>query len=184
MRVSLAGRHLEITDAIRTHVESQLDKVRHHFDRVIDVDVVLSVEKHRHTADITVHANGVRIHGKDTSDNMYASVDTVVDKIDRQILKFKDRSHRYQPRKSKEAINAEIGEMPVLAEEAAKEAAVGHRRIVREPITMKPMSVDEAAMQLELRNDTFIVFRNADSLEVNVIYAKHDGTLALIEPEK
>ncbi|MDZ4860508.1 MAG: ribosome-associated translation inhibitor RaiA [Candidatus Hydrogenedentes bacterium] len=181
MRVSIAARHLDMTDAMRTHVESQLDKVRHHFDRVIDVDVVLSVEKHRHTADITLHANGVRIHGKDTSSDMYVSVDTVVDKIDRQILRFKGRNHRYQPRKGKLGEVSELEQADVAAADVAEPAA---RRIVREPISVKPMSVDEAAMQLELRNDAFLVFRNADTQEVNVIYGKHDGTVALVEPEK
>jgi putative sigma-54 modulation protein len=187
MRVSIAGRHLEMTDALKGHVEDRLDKVRAHFDKVIDVDVVLSVEKHRHIAEITVHANGVRIHGKESSGDMYASVDAVIEKIDRQILKFKDRNHRFQPRKGKvtvlpaseisAAVEAEREESPVETETA------GPRTIVREAITMKPMSVDEAAMQLEISNDTFMVFSNADTQNVSVLYAKKDGTLGLIEQE-
>lgn len=181
MRVSIAARHLDMTDAIRSHVESRLDKVRQHFDRVIDVDVVLSVEKHRHTADVTVHANGVRIHGKETSTDMYTSVDTAVGKIDRQILKFKDRQHRYQPRDGKVAVVApEAIEIPL--EERHEDAAPGAKALVHEPITTKPMSVDEAAMQLGLSNDTFLVFRNAQTQEVNVVYCKHDGTIGHIDP--
>lgn len=183
MRVSIAARHLEMTDALRSHVEAKLDKVRHHFDKVIDVDVVLSVEKHRHTAEITLHANGVRIHGKETSQDLYASVDTVIDKIDRQILKFKQRAHRFQPRKAKVAVVAPE-ELEQPTEAAVETAAPASNRIVHEPIDMKPMGVDEAAMQLELRNDSFFVFRNAATQEVNVIYAKHDGSLGVIEPAK
>lgn len=182
MRVSIAARHLDMTDAIRSHVESQLDKVRHHFDRVIDIDVVLSVEKHRHTAEVTVHANGVRIHGKETSTDMYASVDTAIGKIDRQILKFKDRKHRFQPREGKVAVVApEAIEAPL--EERAEKPASQRKPVVHEPIAMKPMSLDEALMQLELRNDTFLVFRNAQTREVNVVYAKNDGTIGHIDPE-
>ena len=182
MRVSIAARHLDMTDAIRSHVESRLDKVRHHFDRVIDVDVVLSVEKHRHTAEVTVHANGVRIHGRDTSTDMYASVDTAIGKIDRQILKFKDRKHRFQPKEGKVAVVApEALEVPF--EDRTAEGTPQKRVVVHELIAMKPMSVDEAVMQLELRNDTFLAFRNAETQHVNVVYVKNDGTVGHIEPE-
>ncbi|NUM55730.1 MAG: ribosome-associated translation inhibitor RaiA [Candidatus Hydrogenedentes bacterium] len=182
MRVSIAARHLDLTDALRSHVESRLDKVRHHFDRVIDVDVVLSVEKHRHTADVTVHANGVRMHGKETTSDMYTSVDTAIGKIDRQILKFKDRKHRFQPRDGKVAVvTLEAMEVPV--EERIEQTPGEHKRVVHEPIPMKPMSVDEAAMQLELSKDTFLVFRNSQTQEVNVVYAKNDGTIGHIDPE-
>ena len=182
MRVSIAARHLDLTEAIRSHVESRLDKVRHHFDKVIDIDVVLSVEKHRHTAEVTVHANGVRIHGKETSTDMYASVETAIGKIDRQILKFKDRSHRFQPRAGKVAVvAAEAFEVPF--EDRPEEALPAHKAIVHVPISTKPMSVDEAAMQLELTNDAFLVFRNAQTQEVNVVYTKVDGTIGHIDPE-
>lgn len=185
MRVSIAGRHLDMTEALKSHVESRLDKVRNHFDKVIDVDVVLSVEKHRHIAEVTLHANGVRIHGKETSTDMYASVDQVVDKIDRQIRKFKDRWQRFQPRKGKLAVVApEHLEAPVEERHATEGPAEElKRQVVREPLTMKPMTVDEAVLQLELANDTFFVFMNAETQHVNVLYAKHDGTYALIEPE-
>jgi len=187
MRVSIAGRRLEVTDALKGHVEDRLEKVRAHFDKAIDVNVVLTVEKHRHIAEITVHANGVRIRGKESSDDMYSSVDTVIDKIDRQILKFKDRNHRFQPRKGKVAV-LPTGEISATVEAEREEPAVateaaGPRAIVREPITMKPMNVDEAAMQLEISNDMFLVFSNADTQRVNVLYAKNDGTFGLIEQE-
>lgn len=182
MRVSIAARHLDLTDALRSHVESRLDKVRHHFDRVIDVDVVLSVEKHRHIADVTVHANGIRMHGKETSGDMYTSVDTAIGKIDRQILKFKDRKHRFQPRDGKVAV-VTLEAMDVPIEERIEQAQGNHKRVVHEPLAMKPMSVDEAAMQLELAKDTFLVFRNAQTQEVNVVYAKNDGTIGHINPE-
>ncbi len=187
MRVSIAGRHLEMTDALKSHVEERLDKVRAHFDKVIDVDVVLTVEKHRHIAEVTVHANGVRIHGKESSGDMYASVDMVIEKIDRQILKFKDRNHRFQPRKGKVAV-LPANEISAAVEAEREEVAVatepaGPRAVVREPLSMKPMNVDEAILQLEISNDSFLVFSNSDTQQVNVLYVKDDGTFGLIEPE-
>lgn len=182
MRVAIAARHTDLTDALRSHVESRLDKVRQHFDRVIDVDVVLSVEKHRHTADVTVHANGIRMHGKETSQDMYTSVDTAVGRIDKQILKFKDRKHRFQPRNGKVAEVA-LEAMEVPFEERVAEAPGEHKKVVHESLATKPMSVEEAAMQLELTQDSFLVFRNAQTQEVNVVYAKNDGTIGHIDPE-
>lgn len=185
MRVSIAGRHLDITDALKSHVESRLVKVRNHFDKVIDADVVLSVEKHRHIAEITLHANGVRIHGRESSPDMYISVDTVVDKIDRQIKKFNDRQRRFQARKGK-AVIAQF-EAEALEEESAvhepETIRVGDHILVREPIALKPMSAVEAALQLELANETFLVFVNADTQKVNVVYSKDNATFGLIEPE-
>lgn len=185
MRVSIAGRHLDITDALKSHVESRLVKVRNHFDKVIDADVVLSVEKHRHIAEITLHANGVRIHGKESSPDMYASVDTVVDKIDRQIRKFNERQRRFQARKGKALFAQLEAEAPELEQEHAEPEAIqiGNHLLVREPIAFKPMSPVEAALQLELANESFLVFVNSDTQKVNVVYSKDDATFGLIEPE-
>ncbi len=70
MQLDISARHMELTDALKSHVKTRLEKLRGHFDRVIDVNVVLSVEKHRHVAEVTLHANGVRIHGKESSLDM------------------------------------------------------------------------------------------------------------------
>ena len=182
MRVAIAARHTDLTDALRSHVESRLDKVRQHFDRVIDVDVVLSVEKHRHIADVTVHANGVRMPGKETSTDMYTSVDTAVGKIDRQILKFKDRRHRFKPRNGRVA-EVSLESMDVPFEDRTPEAAGEHKKVVHESLATKPMGVEEAVMQLELTQDSFLVFRNAQTQEINVVYAKNDGTIGHIDSE-
>ena len=81
MRVLITGRHMEMTDALKAYIENGLQKIKTHFDKVIDVDVVLDVEKHRHIAEINLHANGVRIHSREASADMYASVDAVWSRI-------------------------------------------------------------------------------------------------------
>lgn len=187
MRVTMTGRHMEMTDALKAYVENRLKKVREHFNDVIDVDVVLSVEKHRHIAEINLHANGIRIHGKESSSDMYASVDAVLEKLERQVRKFRDRINRFQPRKGLEAhdYHHNIIEFEEESEAAGNGSAtaVKHRVILREKLQMKPMNVEEATMQLELVNDDFLVFSNADTQQINVIYARDDGTYGLIEPE-
>jgi putative sigma-54 modulation protein len=175
---------MEMTDALKSYIEGGLGKLRHHFDRVIDANVVLSVEKHRHIAEINLHANGIRIHGRESSSDMYASVDAVLGKLDKQIRRYKDRINRHQPRTAKEARNYEHQIIEVATEaDRTQETVSQHRVVEREKVPLKFMGVDEAAMQLELIDDTFLVFSNAETQQVNVIYAREDGTYGLIEPQ-
>lgn len=189
MRITMTGRHMEMTDALRAYIENALQKLRTHFDRVIDVDVVLAVEKYRHIAEINLHANGIRIHGKESSSDMYASVDAVMDKLDKQIRKFKDRIRKHQPRSAKEQRNYEHRIIEMLPDEAEVETdapmeiAPLHREVKQEKVLLKSMSVDEAIMQLELVDDSFLVFLNADTHAVNIIYARDDSTYGVIEPQ-
>lgn len=185
MRVTVTGRHMELTSALRNYIESNLEKLAHHFDKVIDADVVLSVEKHRHIAEVNLHANGVRIHGKETSADMYASVDAVMNKLERQVRKYKDRINRHQPRTSREARFYQHALLQLPEDNGHKESvqAPAHREVQREKLTMKPMTVDEGVMQLDLLDEPFLVFMNAETSQVNVLYKHSDGTLGLIEPQ-
>lgn len=185
MNITITGRHMEMTEALKFYVQGGLEKLRHHFDRVIDADVVLTVEKHRHIAEVNLHANGVRIHGRESSSDMYASVDAVLNKLDKQIRRYKDRINRHQPRTAKEArdYHHQIIEFEPEDGVQSESSLPVHRVVLREKITMKPMTVDEAAMQLELVDDDFLVFSNDDTQQVNVIYARDDGTYGLIEPQ-
>jgi putative sigma-54 modulation protein len=184
MNITVTGRHMEMTDALKSYVEAGLQKLRVHFDKAAVADVVLTVEKHRHIAEMSLHANGIRIHGKESSSDMYASVDVVLDKIGKQVQKYKDRINRHQPRTSKESRNYQHQVLEYIPErENASPEAPLHRVINREKLPMKPMSVDEAMMQLDLVDDAFLVFFNADTQQVNVLYGVDNGTFGLIEPQ-
>ncbi len=188
MNIKITGRHMELTDALKVYIESALKKVKVHFDKVIDVDFVLDVEKHRHIAEVNLHANGVRIHSKEASSDMYVSVDAVLEKLEKQARKYKDRINRHQPRTAREERSYQHA---IIAMESAgngngDHAVVPdekHHVVNREKVAMKPMSVDEAVMQLELVDDPFIVFANAETAQVNVLYSRGDKTYGLIEPE-
>ena len=184
MNITVTGRHMEMTDALKSYVETGLQKLRVHFDKAATADVVLTVEKHRHIAEMNVHANGIRIHGKESSSDMYASVDVVLDKIGKQVQKYRDRINQHQPRITKEARDYHHQVIEYVPEgEESLVADQMHRMVRREKLPMKPMSVDEALMQFDLIDDTFLVFFNADTQEVNVIYDLEDGTYGLIEPQ-
>ena len=175
---------MDVSDALKSHVEGGLDKIRTHYDRVMEADVVLSVEKHRHIAEITLHANGIRVHSKDSSDDMYASVDSVIDKLVKQVRKYRDRINKYEQRTIRD--EREFVHQVIAAddsEDGGAESTAASRVILREEISMKPMSADEAVMQIELTEDDFLVFHNADTSQVNVLYRRRDGSYGLIEPK-
>ncbi|MDK1022283.1 MAG: ribosome-associated translation inhibitor RaiA [Candidatus Hydrogenedentes bacterium] len=187
MNVSISGRHVEVTDAMREHVESGLLKIKQHFDRVIDVKVVLSVEKRRHLAEINLHAHGLQINAKEESDDMYASIDSALQKIERQVTKHKERIQRHQPRAQRETLEAEH-EAVKIADGEDGEASGGDgtdtRQVLhREKVLLKALSVEEAAFQLDLLEDSFLMFSNAETQQVNVVYSRDDGTYGLIEPQ-
>jgi putative sigma-54 modulation protein len=187
MNIKITGRHMDLSDALKAYIESALRKVKVHFDKVIDVDIVLDVEKHRHIAEINLHANGVRIHSKEASSDMYASVDAVLEKLETQARKYKDRINRHQPRTSREERSyqhAIIAMEPTNGNgDHAEQPDEKHLVVNREKVAVKPMSLEEAVMQFELVDDPFIVFTNVETAQVNVLYSRGDKTYGLIEPE-
>jgi putative sigma-54 modulation protein len=91
MNLSISGHHLEVTPALREYVTAKLDRVRRHFDQVIDVNVFLSVEKLRQKAEISLHVRGKDLFAEAVDDDLYAAIDALVDKLDRQVIKYKDK---------------------------------------------------------------------------------------------
>ncbi|MBV6305757.1 ribosome-associated translation inhibitor RaiA [Candidimonas humi] len=105
MNLSISGRHLEVTPAIREYVLNKMARVSRHFDHVIDTQVMLSVERLKHTAEVTMRLRGKDIHCAADDDNLYAAIDLLADKIDRQVIKYKDKvqDHAHDPAKRLEA---------------------------------------------------------------------------------
>lgn len=96
MQVSITGRHLEVTDSLKAHVEDKISKLKRHFDHVVDVHVILEVEKMQQKAEATVQISGATLFAEDHQDDMYVAIDNMVDKLDRQIIKHKEKisAHR------------------------------------------------------------------------------------------
>ncbi len=185
MNVSVAARHMDLTNGLKDHVEKLLTRVYEHYDRITQADVVLTVEKHRHIAEVTLKANGFRIHGKEATEDMYASVDKVVDKIESQVKKHKGRMSRfkYRPVETVRDYSHHIVALPWEREAPETVEDAEHRVIHHEKIEAKRMDVHDAAMHLDLGNQPFYVFENEDTGRLCVIY-KHeeDGTYGVIEP--
>ncbi len=96
MQVSVTGHHVEVTDSLRTHVEEKINKLKRHFDNVTDVHVILTVEKLEQKAEATVQVSGAKLFAEDTQEDMYMAIDNMVDKLDRQIIKHKEKLSRHR----------------------------------------------------------------------------------------
>jgi putative sigma-54 modulation protein len=178
MQITVTGRHFEITDALRQRIENKIHKLDRYLDGITDVHVILSVEKHRHIAEIILQANGNSIRSLEETHDMYLAVDTVIDKVERQI--------RRQKRKGTDRKTRFIAKEPemVADEGIVGEAVKEQPRVIRSKrFAMKPMSVDEATMQMGLSDDDFLAFLNSETDQMNVMYKRRDGNYGLIEPE-
>lgn len=104
MNLNITGRHLEITPAIRAYVKNKMSRVARHFDNVIDTQVMLSIERLKHTAEVTMRLRGKDLHCEASNENLYAAIDLLADKIDRQVIKYKDKvqDHTHDPLKRQE----------------------------------------------------------------------------------
>jgi putative sigma-54 modulation protein len=175
MDISVTFRHLESTDALRDYVREKVSRIKKYVGTPADVAVVLSLEKHRHQAEITLNTNGITVNAKDVTEDMYAAIDLAVDKLERQVKKHKEKLKDHKPGERTARYNI-VSSEPALP-------AQGERIIKTESIFIKPMSVDEAIMQIDVMNNDFLVFTNAQTQKVNVLYRRRDGNLGLIEPE-
>lgn len=174
MRISISGKNLEVSDYMRETAEKKLNKLSKFFPQDADVQVSLAVEKNRHIVEVTVPYEGRIIRAEETSGDMYASLDNVVNKLEKQVKRYRTRQER---RRHTGEVIADFA--PVTVEEE-KEAFTP--RIVRtKKFDIRPMSEEEAMLQMEMLGHSFFVFENAQTGDVNVLYVRKDGNYGLIE---
>jgi len=168
---------MQPTESLKNYAEEKLSKIKRYLDFPLEAHVVLSVEKFRHIADVTLSVNGTWIKGIEETDDMYSAIDQVMDKLEKQVKKYlsKIRNRRTENRKGEETLDVEETEEDVAF-------GLSGPSIEVEKMIAKPMDPEEAAMQLFNSQQDFIVFRNSRSEEINVIYKRKDGNLGLIEP--
>jgi len=182
MRLELTGRHVEITPELRAQVEKHIAKLdRRLKGGILSVQAVLTREKYRHKSEFTVHTRGDHfLHGLGNSNAWEASVGAAVEKVEQQLAKVKGKwQERKRRATSPRVLVAEAELAAPVPPEPPKKPRV--RRVPRYPV--KPMTVDEAALAVDGGNDAFLVFRNAVTDAINVLYRRKDGHLGLIEPE-
>ncbi|HHW55640.1 MAG: ribosome-associated translation inhibitor RaiA [bacterium] len=173
MRITVKGKNIAVTPALRQYVEKKLSKLERYFENIDEAIATLSVEKERHIVEVTVPLNGgMLLRGEEETNDMYASVDLVMEKLERQIEKYKTKIAR----KMKD------GKLLDLAAGQEKAAEEEPRLVRTKRFAMKPMPVEEAILQMNLLGHDFFVFSNAETEEVNVVYRRRDGNYGLIEP--
>ncbi len=176
MRINLTFRHVESSDALKEYAEQRLKKLKKYADGPMDVNVVLSVEKFRHTAEVVISGDGIRAAAKEVQDDMKAAIDLVSDKIEKQLKKYKKKQ------RSKRPTGQGVATAQLIEETTSEEFGDLEEVIRLEKMEAKPMSVEEAVAQLQVLDRNFIAFVNADTNQVNVLYWRDDGALGLIEP--
>jgi len=179
MQTSVTFKNLDSSDTLKSYVEEKLDRFDRLLDNPAEANVVLSVEKFRHMAEINITGDRLSIIGKEETIDMYSAIDMVVDKVESQIKRYREKLKK---RKSDGGSKPLVMKMNILAGESFEEAQKP-QIIKTKQIYAKPMDVDEAVMQLDLANSEFLVFTNAKTRNINVIYRRKDGNFGLIEPE-
>jgi len=175
MQTSVTFKNLDSSEHLKTYVGEKLNRFDKYLYNPAEANVVLSVEKFRHMAEINISGDRLNIIGKEETDDMYSSIDMVLDKLEKQIKKNKQktREHRTGSKaRAKEFIEEDTGD---LEEESAG-------RVMIRNIEYKPMDIEEAMMQMDLVTDSFLVFTNARTDQVNVLYRRKDGHYGLIQP--
>jgi len=179
MDITVTGRHVAATPAIKDYAAKKVESIGINFPHILSAHFILEVEKFRHIAELVLQCgNHITIEAREVSEDLYASIDRVIDKVTRQLRKYKTRIQNHRPRM---LLPRHIDEQ-VLTHDLEEEDGTTHI-VDTERFSLKPMYVDEAVLQLELvAHRQFLVFLNADSEKLSVLYKRRNGHFGLIEP--
>jgi len=180
MRLQVKGKNVEVSDSVRDYAEEKLGKLDRLLADPTQVELELAVEKNpaiadSHVAEATIFTKGPTLRAREKAPDVRASIDQLADKLERQVIRYRDkRRRRGAPRSSN---GAQPETFPVVADE--DEPVI----VKTKQFAVKPMTPEEAVLQLELIGHDFFVFRNSESNDVNVVYRRRDGNYGLIEPQ-
>ncbi|WP_102401175.1 ribosome hibernation-promoting factor, HPF/YfiA family [Haloimpatiens massiliensis] len=177
MIVRFTGKNIEMTDALKNIVEKKMSRLDRYFEPNVPANVTLSVQKNNQIIEITIPFNGIILRGEETNTDMYAAIDLVVDKIERQIRKQKTKLARRKGCLDSVRFSS-------IPDYEWKEDEHKDPKVVKtKKFAIKPMSAEEAILQMELLGHSFFVYQDAETSDVNVVYKRNDGNYGLIEPE-
>lgn len=176
MQTTVTFKQIDPSDALKTYVDKKFKK----FDKMLDspgeANVVLTVEKIRHIAEITLICGKLKLHAREESENMYSSIDALADKVKGQIKKSKEKLKRHMSGNKKSIKDEGIAFDAPAGVESPYDISI-------ETIDYKPMHVEDAVIKLDSENHNFFVFNNARTEQVNVLYKQKNGQLGLIQPK-
>ena len=188
MNFDFTGRQVEITPELREFTEEKLQKLEKLLDGPLDVHVVLWVEKHRHSAEVKVKSRTALLSSTEETNDLFASIREVADKLERQALKHKEKVTGRKRREGTKVSDVATAMQAEAEAQAEAETPVGEEdnptRVIRsDRYRVKPMSVEDAVMELEASENDILVFRHSDRDNVRVLYRRQDGHFGLIDPE-
>jgi len=178
MQVAVTFRHMETNEGIKSYVKEKVQKLQKYIENPREVHVVLAVEKFRHIAEITIVGNGMTFNSQGRDNDLYAAIDQMVDKMERQIREWREKVKRKRtnPSSSKASLQRG-GEAREVEEKRDIPSLLQRRRTLA-----KLMSLEEAVSQLTLSKKDFLVFVNSDSGQMNIVYRSKDGGYQWVEP--
>lgn len=171
MQISVTFRQLEPTEALKNYVTDRLNKFKRYLDGPVEAHVVLGLEKFRHLADVTIDSNGRIIKGREENADMYAAIDLVMDKIDMQLKKLRDKLRDVKGDRSRAAAAVVAEEEPELPP------------IRRQRVEVPPLQLTDAVEMMQSSNDKLLVFTNVANGALGILYRKQDGHFVLVEPD-
>jgi putative sigma-54 modulation protein len=175
MQVTVTFRHIEPTEPLRQYAADKLQRLSKYLHRPMGAHVILSVLKKNHRAEINLSANGTSLFSEEVTNDLYSAIDLALGKIERQVKKLNAKRKNHQAEHTLPGLRLQILSPDRVDERGAPEIIRTRR------IPAKPMSIEEAVMQIDLTNNEFFVFRNAQSESLSVIYRRKDGNYGLIE---
>jgi len=175
MQTSVTFKNIDPSDHLKSYVSDKLDRFDKYLDNPGEANVVLAVEKFRHIAEINIAGDRLTIIGSEETNDMYSAIDMALDKLEKQIKKSKQKI-RERRSAAKNRNRSMLEESDSLPDEDTE------RQIKIRNIEYKPMDIEEAVLQMDLIEDNFLVFTNARSDRINVLYRRRDGHYGLIQP--
>jgi putative sigma-54 modulation protein len=182
MNFNIRGENIQVTEALRDYVEKKIGRLERYFDTPLptDVHVTLRFLRGEATIEVTIPLVGVIIRAEETHDDMYAAIDLVVEKLERQIRKHKTKLIRKFRLDNNRTLVREADPVQV-ADQVEEDVEINIVRTKR--FDLKPMDAEEAVLQMDMLGHNFFVFQNAETNDVNVVYRRNDGRYGLIEPK-
>lgn len=175
MNIKITGRNIEVTDAIKDYVTKRLERLEKFEGNNTDVNVVCSVEREEQIVEMQINYNGDFIRIEERNPDLYASIDLAIDKVERQMRKEKEKKN---DKNRQESLKEKI-----LGMFSGKEATEIGEVTKTKTYEIKPITIEDAKLKLEEKEDMFMAFVNASDNKVNVIYQRGDGTFGVVVPE-
>jgi putative sigma-54 modulation protein len=183
MQVSVTFRHVDPSDALKAFAKEKVERVKKYLDQASEASVILSVEKHVHHAEVLVHSGPFFLRGKDESDDMYASIGLAMDKIEKQIKRYKDRLRTHKPAGHHNVKALKVRQDIIESDQIESEGPAApvitsakSRTVQTNELIAKRMTVDEAILQLQMNETSFLVFTNEGTGHVAVLYKREGET--------